>query len=150
MLHRQPPIDAVALGNWAPDQRLRSDLSYRKAIFPGAAILLRKVGVCDVTKLNNRIPETAQIAPDPLAAPAALLAIWRGILFDLPLTWGMELSRFSQHILHAQMSYCTNLASCTDLDGVMEAQRRFARTMGRELEGEVLALTREAELAVPN
>src|SRR5215204_3093914 len=85
---------------------------------------------------------------DPLAGLAAVMAAWRGLAFDLPLMWTMELSRFAGRELEQQTEHWTRLAHCADLREVIDEQGRYARESAAELEEEAGVLAREARIAV--
>lgn len=91
---------------------------------------------------------SARDRPDHLAAVASAMALWRGLFFDLPLVWAMEMSHSLGQGLEAQADHLRNLSACADIREVLDEQDRFARESIAELAEEADALAREAQIAV--
>jgi hypothetical protein len=85
---------------------------------------------------------------DELASAARLLALFRGLYFDLPLMWVMELSRYYTQALEAQAEHWSKVAGCSDVRAAVSEQTRFVREMIDELYDEASALTREVDIAI--
>ena len=88
-------------------------------------------------------------APERFVEPVARwMALCRGLWFDLPLTWTMEMSRFASKELQEQVDHWIRLTGCANFQTLLEEQRRFVRRSVAELGEEVEELAREARIAV--
>lgn len=97
----------------------------------------------------KRRPMPATSSVDLTELPSQMMAAWHATMI-LPMAMAVEGLRFAGQRMQAQAEYLSEMAECTSVVGVADAQSRFARTAMSQYQDEGKRIGREMQKIVPS